>query len=228
MTALLEPTLNRRARRYAVGYVTEVVGNQPPIPHSPPRKGDAQAPLKPIGVILSLPIENQREGWADLSKLDKLIALDQLLSGVLDPDRNPQKAAEVIDFIRARPLGLDHPHIDQMIEELYASLSRRRLAAALVLAQCFEGTVIEADDDGVTVEFDIDDRRELRRFARDELGQADVHVRDAVQLRCLLTLDSPTPPLSEAQIELWMRSRPYCDVADEQVRRSRSLEEDEL
>jgi hypothetical protein len=176
------------------------------------------APSNKFNRLVLRPKENERAKgtrlWQELRRRRLLTLFNRLLTEDQDEDQKQRMATEIIQFIERRLLRepLPEPLPD----------GKRPL-----LAQSFEGTLMDVNDDFVTVEFDMHGRQELRRFARPKLSASGLQPQDVVQLRCELTLAPPTSPLSDAEVEQWEQRRVDRAAAQEKTRRARSLLEDE-
>jgi hypothetical protein len=92
-----------------------------------------------------------------------------------------------------------------------------------ILAQEFEGKVIEADEHFVTVAFDMDNRKERRRFSRSQLQAAPLRLNDIVELHCKLTRALPRPPLTPSEVEEWEKLHPDLEAAQAKTEQAKSL-----
>jgi hypothetical protein len=82
-------------------------------------------------------------------------------------------------------------------------------------------------DQFVTVEFEMNNRREMRSFPRSQIRAAGLRAQDVVQLHCNLMMAPPTPPLSDAEVEEWERRHTDLEAAQAKTKHAKSLLEEE-
>lgn len=92
-----------------------------------------------------------------------------------------------------------------------------------LLVQSFEGTLVDVNAESVIVEFEMGDRRELRKFPRAQFLVPELRTQDVVQLRCELSLAPPSSPLSDAEVEQWERDYADRAVAQAKTKYAKSL-----
>jgi hypothetical protein len=146
------------------------------------------------------------EAWRQLMQLRLRALVKRLLSDDSDIERIRFRAAELMEFVEQRLHGGQ---------------------AQPILVQTFEGKLTEVDDQFATVEFEMDGWRQLRRFPRTKLAASALHVNQIMQLRCELSLAPPAPPLSQAEVDAWLKRRADRTEAQAKTKWPQSLLEDE-
>ena len=124
-------------------------------------------------------------------------------------------------LVQARKGIEPDPFLTKEATELKQAITKK------LLVQNFEGTVLEVNDQIVTVAFEMNDRREVRSFPRTQLQAAELRTQDVVELQCKLVLVPPTRPLSDDEVEQWERDHVDLKEAQAKAIRPKSLLEDE-
>jgi hypothetical protein len=94
-----------------------------------------------------------------------------------------------------------------------------------LLAQRFEGEVVECNADFVVVRFDMGNQQFERRFSRTQLPT--LQQGDVVELLSTLFLKPPTKPLTDAQVDAWEKRNINWAAAQAKTKRAPSLLDDE-